>query len=173
MHHFHFFQLSVLYFGMLGANSVECKPHDRFLACSKAFRNLSRNPICHLQTESWFKRIFTIKRMDKCCWHRKHKVACEFRSNGGINLFTYGLVVSIQQILLKSWTLLPCPNLVEAQAVIIEQVEHWEGLGTVSETLSALGRGALSEWKARAGSLHIMTSRMQQEAFREVMNDSA
>ena len=131
----------MLYFHVLGANSsVERKPHDTFLACSKAFRNLSRKPICPLKIESCFKIIFAIKRMDKRCWYRKHKVINHMiqdhsyrggllswfnpsqqlsttqllppvsqpkpghlwiRSNCGIKLSTYGLIVSIQQKLPK------------------------------------------------------------------------
>jgi len=51
----------------------------------------------------------------------------------------------------NSWTLLACPNLLEAQAVITGQAEHWEGLRSVIETTIAVGKGAVREWNERVG----------------------
>lgn len=43
------------------------------------------------------------------------------------------------------------PSLLDEQAVITAQVEYWEGIRTVTETMIAVGKGAVTEWTERAG----------------------
>lgn len=148
-----------------GANSsVEWKPHDTFLACSKAFRNLSRKTICPLKIESCFKIIFAAKRMDKYCWSRKHKVinydtgsqehrCLWIRSNWGINSSTFGFVGSIQQVLPKQLNS-PCfPQPARGTGCY-----PWAGwvLGRTWDSYwndVAVGKGAVTERNGSVGTL--------------------
>lgn len=160
-----------------GANSsVEWKPHDMFLACSKAFRNLSRKTICPLKIESCFKIIFAAKRMDKYCWSRKHKVinydtgsqehrCLWIRSNCGINSSTFGFVGSIQQVLPKQLNS-PCFPQPARGTGCYPWAEFWEGLGTVTEMMLLLAKVQWQRGMEVLERFHIVTRGKQQEAFR-------